>query len=128
MTLAITLGLTVHLFYLFNFTYIGTCVAAGLFLHRKKVKHARIAVLFAVGLYMLDYLGFISKENMQIEGFWIFLFNGIFYASVLHYAIAEIVGPDFPFYFFIIYLINSVLDDFSLKNVATNIFFYKFGY
>jgi polyferredoxin len=50
-------------------------------------------VLFAVGLYMLGYLGIISNENMQIEGFWILLFNGAFYAAVLHYLIAKIFGP-----------------------------------
>ena len=93
MTIAVTLGLTVHIFYLFNFTYIGTCVALGLFLHNKKFKYARHIVLFAVGLYMLLYLGIISNENMQIEGFWILLFNGMFYAAVLHYAIAKIFGP-----------------------------------
>ena len=93
MTIAITLGLLVNIFYLFNFTYIGTCVAVGLFLHIKKFKYARLIVLFAVGLYMFLYLGIISNENMQIEGFWILLFNGVFYAAVLHYFIAKIFGP-----------------------------------
>jgi len=93
MTIALSLGLTVHIFYLFNFTYIGTCVAAGIFFHAKKVKYARQIVLFAVGMYMFAYLGLFSNENMQIEGFWLLLFNGVFYASVLHYLIAKIVGP-----------------------------------
>lgn len=93
MTIALTLGLTVHLFYLFNFTYIGTCVAAGLFLHMRNFKYSRLIVLFAVGLYMFGYLGVISHENMQIEGFWLLLFNGVFYAAVLHYMIAKIFGP-----------------------------------
>ena len=93
MTIALSLGLSVHIFYLFNFTYIGTCVAGGLFLHMKKIKHARQIVLFAVGLYMFAYLGLFSNENMQIEGFWLLLFNGVFYASVLHYLIAKIFGP-----------------------------------
>ncbi|MCL2067540.1 MAG: 4Fe-4S binding protein [Treponema sp.] len=93
MTIALSLGLTIHLFYLFNFTYIGTCVAIGLFFHMKKYKYARLIVLFAVGLYMFLYLGVISNENMQIEGFWILLFNGVFYAAVLHYLIAKIFGP-----------------------------------
>jgi polyferredoxin len=93
MTVALLLGLTIHLFYLFNFTYIGTCVAGGVFLHMRKFKHARLIVLFAVGLYMFGYLGIVSNENMQIEGFWVLLFNGVFYAAVLHYAIAKIIGP-----------------------------------
>ena len=93
MAIALSLGFTVHIFYLFNFAYIGTCVAIGLFFHMNKFKHARRIVLFAVGLYMFVYLGIISNENMQIEGFWILLFNGVFYAAVLHYAIAKIFGP-----------------------------------
>lgn len=93
MAIALLLGLTIHLFYLFNFTYIGTCVAGGLFLHMKKIKYSRQIVLFAVGLYMFVFLGIISKENMQIEGFWVLLFNGVFYAAVLHYLIAKIFGP-----------------------------------
>ena len=93
MTIALSLGLTIHLFYLFNFAYIGTFVAVGLFLHMKKFKYARQIVLFAVGLYMFGYLGIISRENMQIEGFWILLFNGVFFAAVLHYLIAKIFGP-----------------------------------
>ena len=95
MILAVSLGLTVHLFFLFNFFYIGTCVSVGMFLHMKKIKFARNVVLFAVGLYMSVILGIINGENMQIEGFWLFLFNGMFYAAVLHYAIAKIIGPLF---------------------------------
>jgi polyferredoxin len=42
---------------------------------------------------MFLFLGIISRENMQIEGFWVLLFNGVFYAAVLHYLIAKIFGP-----------------------------------
>ena len=91
--IAVTLWQISHIFYLFNFTYIGTCVAAGMYLHMKKYKYARISIQFAVGLYMFIFLGLISKENMQIEGFWIFLFNGVFYAAVIHYAVAKLFGP-----------------------------------
>ena len=93
MIIALSLGLTIHIFYLFNFTYIGTCVAGGIFLKMRKFKYGRLIVLIAVGLYMFGYLGIISKENMQIEGFLILLFNGVFYAAVLHYLIAKIFGP-----------------------------------
>lgn len=92
-TIAVTLWLTVDIFYLFNFTYIGTCLAVGIALYIKKVKYARNIVQFAVGLYMLLYLGILSSENMQIEGFWYYLFLGVFQAAVLHYAIAKIFGP-----------------------------------
>ena len=93
MAIALSLGLAVHIFYLFNFAYIGTCFAGGLFLHMRKIKYARNFILFAIGLYMFVYLGVISKENMQIEGFWVLLFNGVFFAAVLHYFIAKIIGP-----------------------------------
>jgi len=82
-----------NIFYLFNFSYIGTCLALGIFLYIRKVKYARNVVQMAVGLYMLIYLGFLSGENMQIEGFWYFLFLGVFQAAVIHYAVAKIFGP-----------------------------------
>lgn len=93
-TIAITLWLILHnIFYLYNFSYIGTCLALGIFLYLKKAKYARNIVQFAVGLYMLLYLGVLSNENMQIEGFWYYLFLGVFEAAVIHYAIAKIFGP-----------------------------------
>ena len=46
-----------------------------------------------VGLYMLIYLGLICNENMQIEGFWYYLFTGVFEAATIHYAVAKIFGP-----------------------------------
>lgn len=92
--IAVTLWLTMdNLFYLFNFTYIGSCVALGMVLFIKKFKYARNVVQLAVGLYMLVYLGIISNENMQLEGFWYYLFLGVFQAAVIHYAVAKIFGP-----------------------------------
>ena len=35
----------------------------------------------------------ISNENMQIEGFWYYLFTGVFEAATIHYAVAKIFGP-----------------------------------
>lgn len=95
---AVAVGLytsTKNLFYLLNFTYIGTCLALGVGLYSHHVKYARNIVQFAVGLYMLIYLGIISRENMQIEGFWYYLFLGVFEAAVIHYAVAKIFGPIF---------------------------------
>lgn len=92
--IAVTLWLTMDdLFYLLNFSYIGSCLALGIFFYAKKVKYARNMVQFAVGLYMLVYLGVLSNENMQIEGFWYYLFLGVFEAAVIHYVVAKIVGP-----------------------------------
>ncbi len=92
--IAVTLWLTMdNIFYLFNFSYIGTAIAVGLILYNLKKKYARNVVQFAVGIYMLVYLGFLCRENMQIEGFWYYLLLGVFEAATIHYAIAKIFGP-----------------------------------
>lgn len=92
--IAVTLYLTTKsIFYLFNFSYIGICLSLGVFLYSRKVKYARNVVQFTVGSYMLIYLGIISVENMQIEGFWYYLFLGVFEAAVIHYIVAKIIGP-----------------------------------
>ena len=91
---AVTLWLVKsNIFYLFNFSYIGVSIALGIFLFIKKYKHARRVVQLLVGLYMLIYLGVIRRENMQIEGFWYYLFTGVFEAATIHYAVAKIFGP-----------------------------------
>lgn len=93
-TIAISLWLTKdNLFYLFNFSYIGLSISLGLFLFIKKYKYARRITQLLVGLYMLLYLGLICNENMQIEGFWYYLFTGVFEAATIHYAVAKIFGP-----------------------------------
>lgn len=93
-TIAVTLWLTMdNLFYLFNFSYIGCSIALGLTLYVKKYKHARRVVQLLVGMYMLVYLGLMCNENMQIEGFWYYLFSGVFEAATIHYAVAKIFGP-----------------------------------
>lgn len=91
---AISLWLTKdNLFYLINFSYIGLSISLGMFLLIKKYKYARHLVQLLVGLYMLIYLGLICQENMQIEGFWYYLFTGVFEAATIHYAVAKIFGP-----------------------------------
>ena len=93
-TVAITLWLAQdNLFYLFNFSYIGLSISLGVFLYIKKYRHARRIVQLLVGLYILIYLGLICGENMQIEGFWYYLFTGVFEAATIHYAVAKIFGP-----------------------------------
>lgn len=93
-TIAITLWLTKdNIFYLFNFSYIGISVSLGIFLFIKRYKYARRIVQLLVGSYMLIYLGIIRGENMQIEGFWYYLFTGVFEAATIHYAVAKIFGP-----------------------------------
>jgi polyferredoxin len=91
---AITLWQTMdNLFYLFNFSYIGLSISLAIFLFIKKKKYARRVAQLLVGTYMLVYLGLICQENMQIEGFWYYLFLGVFEAATIHYVVAKIVGP-----------------------------------
>lgn len=93
-TVAIILWLTKdNLFYLLNFSYIGTSLSLAVFLFQMNFKHARRVAQLLVGLYMLVYLGLICNENMQIEGFWYYLFTGVFEAATIHYAVAKIFGP-----------------------------------
>ena len=93
-TVAVALWLTKdNVFYLLNFSYIGASIALGMFLFIRKYRYARRTVQLLVGLYMLVYLGLICRENMQIEGFWYYLFSGVFEAATIHYAVAKIFGP-----------------------------------
>ena len=92
--IAVSLWLsTGSLFYLLNFFYIGCSLGIGLGLSAAGWKYARELIQFCVGAYMLIFLGLICRENMQIEGFWYYLFSGFFGAGVLHYTIAKIFGP-----------------------------------
>ena len=92
--IAITLWLTKkNIFYLFNFSYIGTSLAIGFLLFQLQYKYARRIAQFLVGAYMLVYLGLMCNENMQMEGFWYYLFTGVFEAATIHYAVAKIFGP-----------------------------------
>lgn len=69
------------------------CLRVGLLLFQLNYRYARRIVQLLVGLYMLVYLGLICQENMQIEGFWYYLFTGVFEAATIHYAVAKIFGP-----------------------------------
>lgn len=94
LAIAVVLSIALdNLFYLLNFGYIGAALSIGLALYTNKAKHARIFVEFAVGLYLLIGVGLLQHENMQIEGFWYFLFLGIFSGATIHYAVAKIFGP-----------------------------------
>jgi Polyferredoxin len=92
--IAIILWLATHkVFYLFNFLYIGGFVSIGVAFSNAEYKFSRLFVQLGVGLYMLIYLGLISRENMQLEGFFYYLFLGVFQAAVIHYVVAKIAGP-----------------------------------
>ena len=93
---AVTLWLVKkNLFYLLNFSYIGGCLGLGTAVFRAGKQYVNNFIQLAVGIYMLLYIGVISHENMQIEGFWYYLFLGVFEAATIHYAVAKIFGPLF---------------------------------
>lgn len=85
------------MFFLFNFGYIGTSIGVGLgvyqILPKKKKRWGRRLAQFLVGTYMLVFLGIIMTENMQIEGFFLYLLAGIFSGSTIHYLVAKLAGP-----------------------------------
>ncbi|NLU03892.1 MAG: 4Fe-4S binding protein, partial [Methanothermobacter sp.] len=82
-------------FYIFNFVYIGLLLAFGIYLMRSKFEYSRLMVQVGVGSYILLYPGILMGENMQIEGFWYYLFLGTFQSAVIHYFVAKIFGPLF---------------------------------
>jgi ferredoxin-type protein NapH len=88
---------TGKIFYLFNFGYIGLALAIGIgtysVLPRRKKLWGRRLAQFLIGAYMLVFLGFIGRENMQIEGFFLYLLSGYFAGSVIHYLVAKLAGP-----------------------------------
>lgn len=72
----------------------GISVSLGIFLIIEKLwMYPQEALAFWSGFICLVYLGFISSENMQIEGFWYYLFTGVFEAATMHYAAAKIFRP-----------------------------------
>ena len=97
-TLFLIIGCTLWLtqgsiFFLFNFMYIGGFVSLGIYLMGNKKRYGRNVAELGVGLYMFLLLGIFAGENMQIEGFFYYLFLGVFQAAVIHYAVAKIFGP-----------------------------------
>lgn len=82
-----------NVFYVLNFTYIGGCICIALVLLLNGCRIGRRVSQIGIGLYMLVYLGFVRNENMQIEGFWYYLFLGIPQVALLHYIVAKIIGP-----------------------------------
>jgi ferredoxin-type protein NapH len=88
---------TGKIFYIFNFCYIGTSLALGVFLSgalpKEKLRIGRQLTQLLIGSYLLFYVGFFMQEDLQIEGFWFYLFSGVFAGATLHYFIAKIIGP-----------------------------------
>ena len=66
---AVTLWLQKATCFIYSTSATGSCLSVGLALFTAGKRYARQFVQLAVGLYMLVYLGLMSQENMQIEGF-----------------------------------------------------------
>ncbi|WP_226891008.1 hypothetical protein [Methanothermobacter thermautotrophicus] len=92
---AILFLFTGNFFYIFNFIYIGFLVSTGIYLMASKFEYGRLMVQVGVGSYIFLYLGILMAENMQIEGFWYYLFLGTFQSAVIHYFVAKVFGPLF---------------------------------
>lgn len=73
-------------FYFFDLPFIGFSVALGILFGRRITQ-------FLVGFYFLFFLNLTLKVNMQIEGFFFQVFQGIFTAAFVHYAVAKLFGP-----------------------------------
>lgn len=88
---------TGEIFLLYNFVYIGTALGIGFgiyeLLPKKKKPLGRRLAQFLVGAYLLVFLGFFMRENMQIEGFFFYVLSGFFAGSTIHYLVAKVAGP-----------------------------------
>jgi polyferredoxin len=73
-------------FYFFDLPFIGVSVALGILFGRRLTQ-------FLVGFYFLFFLNLTLRVNMQIEGFFFQVFQGIFTAAFVHYAVAKLFGP-----------------------------------
>jgi len=88
---------TKRIFFLFDLPYIGLSLFAGFMLHRhlpkEKRQLARKVPQLLIGLYFLFVLGLYMRTNMQVEGFFLQCFYGVFSGAIIHYTIAKLAGP-----------------------------------
>jgi polyferredoxin len=90
---------TGKIFFVYNFGYIGSAMALGSFLNnalpKKHILWGRRVAQVLVASYMLGFLGFTLRENMQLEGFFFYLLMGVFGGATLHYFVAKVAGTFF---------------------------------
>lgn len=85
---AVTLWLTKdNLFYLLNFSYIGSAIALGLLLFRLNYRHARRIgfiryITFTASLVFVGALFLCHVENIEQIMFWAFLVGNILYYAI----------------------------------------------
>ncbi|WP_405304606.1 4Fe-4S binding protein [Methanobrevibacter sp.] len=80
-------------FFIFNFLFIGTAIAMGIFLIGNGHEYGRNLIMLVVGSYLLFYVSILGHESLSLSGFWYYLFLGVFEAAVIHFLIAKIAGP-----------------------------------
>lgn len=78
---------------LFNLLYIGALVSVGVYLYSNNSPHFRNVIQLGIGLFIFVVLGLALKQNLQLSGFFYYLFLGMFQAAVMHYTFAKILGP-----------------------------------
>lgn len=98
LTLVVTAGsFTMHDRIVIYLGYLGVSVALGIVLFivspPKKRPAARRLIVFLLGLLLFLTTVFSGRGNMQIEGLFFALFISLTHPSVIHFAIAKIVGP-----------------------------------
>jgi len=97
--LSVSLGLTIWVGFFFVFIPIGLSISIGVFLSilLNNPDLGRKISLSIISLVFLVFLGFMQRENMQIEETVIylayFISTGIFTRVLIHYAIAKVFGP-----------------------------------
>ncbi len=88
---------TSNQFYLFDLPYIGisisVCILLNSILSKKNKQYARRTAQLLIGLYLVFFIGLYMRVNMQIEGFFFYLFAGVFAGATLHFSVAKIFGP-----------------------------------
>lgn len=54
---------------------------------------ARITSMFLIGSAIMLLAGVFSRTNLQIEGFFFYIFSGTVSGAIVHYAMGKVVGP-----------------------------------
>ncbi|MBD3316938.1 MAG: 4Fe-4S binding protein [Chitinivibrionales bacterium] len=54
---------------------------------------ARLVSMFFIGLVLMVLAGILGRSNLQIEGFFFYLYSGVFGGAIVHFGIAKIAGP-----------------------------------
>ena len=80
-------------FFIFNFLFIGTAIAIGVYLINNGYRYGRNLIMLVVGSYLLIFVSILGHESLSLSGFWYYLFMGVFEAAVIHFLIAKIAGP-----------------------------------